>query len=82
MFWKKNEIEKIYRKGEEIKHDKPRPIIMKFSTFETKQKMLELRNVKGKTETNEVFRISIEPDRTIEEQRKHKQLVLELKKRR
>ena len=78
----KNVIQKIYRKGDEVNFEKPRPVIMKFSTYDKKQQMLELRNIKGKTETNEIFQISIEPDRTIKEQKEHKQLVLKLKKRR
>ena len=78
----KNEIEKIYRKGQEINPDKPRPIIMKFSTYEKKQEILELRDLEIKTESNEILRISIEPDRTIKEQKEHKKLVLQLKKRR
>ena len=78
----KDEIKKLYRKGENITEEKPRPIIIKFSTYDKKQTMLGLRNLEIKTDTNEILQISIEPDRTIKEQREHAKLVKELKARR
>ena len=77
----KEDIKAIFRKGDQSNMTKPRRIIMRLSCYETKLKILKLRNLTSTIENNETVNIYIAPDRTIKQQIAHKKLVAELKER-
>ena len=76
---KKEDVKAMYRIGNEDAR-KPRPIIMKFSTIDTKFEILKLKDISYNDTKNE-YQIFITPDRTRKEQSEHKELVKTLKER-
>ena len=77
-----NDIVRIVRRGVRTSEQaRPRPVILTFSTIETRQKVLQMRDVKHTNEDNTIIPIYISPDRTRKQQEEHRQLVLQLKKR-
>ena len=79
----KEDVKSLFRKGEIKDSLRPRPIIIKFSTTELKNKVLSLRNLTYTDKTDQTeHQIFIVPDRTRKEQLEHKKLTEELKKRR
>ena len=77
---KQEDIKVVYRKETKNKTNS-RPIIIKLSSFEKKLELLQLRNLCYKNDSLET-KIFISPDRTLQQQNKHKQLVKELQERR
>ena len=78
---KKEDVLDLWRCGKTKDKQKIRPIIIKFSNMEIKQKVLKLRNLKYKDE-NESQDIFIHPDRTLKERDAYKALRMELQERR
>ena len=76
----KNDVKAMYRKGND-EASKPRPIIIKFSSHETKIEILKLRNIVY-NDSKKDHQIFIAPDRTTKEQALHRELVQKMKERR
>ena len=76
---KKHELKTLYRIGK-FEVGKIRPIIVKLSDAEAKQRLIKLRNLKYVTQEIET-NIYINPDRTIEQLKTFKKLRAELKRR-
>ena len=74
----KRDIVGVVRRGKKF----PRPMIVRFSSLETRKSVLQLRDLVYKNQENEETPIYISPDRTFKQQQEHKKLVLELKKKR
>jgi hypothetical protein len=77
----KDDVKAMYRIGQKNDSTKPRPIIIKFSSIDTKIEVLKLRNILY-NDLESDHRIFITPDRTRKEQAKHKELTKILKERR
>lgn len=78
LLLKKEDISDFYRKGERKEDLKPRPIIIKLSSLEVRNKLLSLRNL-FLTTNNSTVNVFISPDRTWQQQLEHKKLVEEKK---
>ena len=76
---KKHELKTLYRIGK-FEVGKVRPIIIKLSDTEAKQRLIKLRNLKYVTQELET-KIYINPDRTIEQLKTFKKLRAELKRK-
>ena len=77
---KQEDILEVYRKETKNKSN-ARPIIIKLSSFEKKIEILQLRDLCYTNDAVET-KIFISPDRTLQQQKKHKELVKELQERR
>ena len=72
----------LYRRGElQPGNPNPRPVIVKFSSVDLRNQILRIRNP-NYTKENTSHKVFIHPDRTKLEQKSHKLLVDQLKKRR
>ena len=76
-----NHIKAIFRVGKSQSDSKPRPVILKLTNTEIRTEFLKLRNL-NLEEAGQKWSIFIHPDRTRQEQIKHKALISELKQRR
>ena len=78
LLLKKDDISDFYRKGQRKDDLKPRPIIIKLTSMEIRNKLLSLRNL-FLIRNNSSVNIFISPDRTLQQQLEHKKLVEEKK---
>merc|ERR1712002_87382 len=78
LLLKKDDISDFYRKGQRKDDLKPRPIIIKLTSMEIRNKLLSLRNL-FLIRNNSSVNIFIAPDRTLQQQLEHKKLVEEKK---
>ena len=73
------DITTMFRRGKEKIAEKTRPIIIRFSNLELRQKVLQQHKLVHTDKHGKEIPIYICPDRTMKQQMEHKQLVAQMK---
>ena len=76
------DIVKISRRGlRKPDQLRPRPVVLTFTSLEIRQKILQIRNATHTDKDRKIIPLYISPDRTKKQQEEHRQLVMQLKKK-